>query len=242
MITYNTITIISPSNIGECSEYIEYLKEYVIPEGVTIEFINFSSAANLKSSLKDNIDKKVESIYLGLLTGGADVSPEKYGEKAHPTTQINRLRDELETNFIYTITNMYGYPILGICRGAQLLTVENGGKLVQNIDGHFGSHRMVVPDFKVGIEITSDHHQMMLPYNLYEDKYKLLAWSENNLSATYENGKQEQIKMPANWVEPEIIYFPYSRSLAIQGHPEYGYCPTESKRVIGRLIRKYLNL
>ena len=67
-----------------------------------------------------------------LLTGGEDVDPTLYGEPNRHSKRVNPARDNLELwglNFALERK----IPILGICRGMQLLTVALGGKLYQDL-------------------------------------------------------------------------------------------------------------
>ena len=67
-----------------------------------------------------------------LLTGGADVDPALYGAENLGSMGIDRRRDEAELSLIRTFSES-GRPILGICRGLQILNVALGGDLIQDI-------------------------------------------------------------------------------------------------------------
>lgn len=84
------------------------------------------SGAALHSSLVDRLDGL-------LLTGGLDIDPASYGEKPHPSvSRTSAERDEFE--FLLTRGALQrGVPILGICRGMQVLNVVLGGTLIQDI-------------------------------------------------------------------------------------------------------------
>jgi putative glutamine amidotransferase len=69
-----------------------------------------------------------------VLTGGEDVEPWRYGEVPSPALgQTEPARDAMEFRAIGTALAL-GVPILGICRGAQVLNVHFGGTLYQDID------------------------------------------------------------------------------------------------------------
>jgi len=71
-----------------------------------------------------------------LFAGGADVDPKYYGEEiAFDNVEVRPLRDEFELALVEIIKND-SRPILGICRGEQLLNVAFGGSLYQHIDSH----------------------------------------------------------------------------------------------------------
>jgi len=68
-----------------------------------------------------------------VLQGGADVSPLSYGEEPlDPQWVGDRVRDEYEMELFNEFTET-GKPVLGICRGAQLINVAFGGTLYQDI-------------------------------------------------------------------------------------------------------------
>lgn len=83
---------------------------------------------------KDTPDGVIGTIDGLLLTGGTDVDPARYGETRHPSvTDVDPARDEFEIGLVHAATARH-IPILGICRGAQVLNVALGGTLVQDID------------------------------------------------------------------------------------------------------------
>jgi putative glutamine amidotransferase len=70
-----------------------------------------------------------------LLPGGADVEPSLYGAAREARTETNPPLDELELHVARWLLAR-DRPILGICRGQQLLNVALGGTLVQHLDDH----------------------------------------------------------------------------------------------------------
>jgi putative glutamine amidotransferase len=68
-----------------------------------------------------------------VLQGGADISPQFYGEEPlHPDWAGDRIRDAYEMELLHEFIEA-GKPVLGICRGAQLINVALGGSLYQDI-------------------------------------------------------------------------------------------------------------
>ena len=68
-----------------------------------------------------------------VLQGGADVSPQSYGEEPlDPAWSGDRVRDEYEMELFNEFVEARK-PVLGICRGAQLINVALGGTLYQDI-------------------------------------------------------------------------------------------------------------
>lgn len=202
-------------------EYIQYLST-----DYEVNVVNFKDVKNRKD------------IDLVLFTGGEDVDPELYGETKGEFTYINKARDKKERE-VFNFFKGYA-PMLGVCRGNQLLCVLNGGRLIQHVEGHGRDHTIVVKGYSSPISITSTHHQMVYPFNLKEENYELIAYSEYFKSNTYLNGKNEEIDLPKEFLEPEIVFYPKSKCLGIQGHPEYGSCPPNTKKICMKLIKKYL--
>lgn len=63
-----------------------------------------------------------------LISGGGDVGSEHYGGDVGVTRNVNRARDDLELRLL-AAAERRNMPLLGLCRGAQLLNVHLGGTL-----------------------------------------------------------------------------------------------------------------
>jgi putative glutamine amidotransferase len=61
-----------------------------------------------------------------LLTGGGDVDPMLYGGDPNTTMLVHRLRDDFEIALVHAARRR-GLPVLGICRGCQIINVALGG-------------------------------------------------------------------------------------------------------------------
>jgi putative glutamine amidotransferase len=67
-----------------------------------------------------------------VLPGGPDPHPSRWGEPVHPATNIDEARDDLEYAVLAGALDR-GIPVLGVCRGLQLINVALGGSLVQDL-------------------------------------------------------------------------------------------------------------
>lgn len=207
-------------------------------------YINFLQKNFEVNVLYSNKLKGGEKIDLILLIGGEDVYPGYYNQNTGSHTKYNEDRDSYEKR--YLIENYPTIPKLGICRGAQLLTVLSGGSLIQHIEGHSNGqlHNIQINtmyDSNV-CAITSTHHQMMYPFDMDNSKYQIIGHSKYHLSDKYLNGRDENIELPLNFVEPEIVYYSETKSLCIQGHPEMKNCPENTQHMIFNLMNYYLKL
>jgi putative glutamine amidotransferase len=222
------------------------IKEPEIKQPLNIVIADDSSSLEYVSYLNQKYDvivhktkdvKNPQDINLVLFTGGEDVHPNTYGEEVGKFTSCNTTRDKKEMDTFYKFKNHS--LILGICRGSQLITVLSGGKLIQHVEGHGRDHSIVVKN-SLKYNITSSHHQMLYPFDLNQKDYELIAYSEYFQSKTYLNGNNEEIDLPKNFLEPEIIYYKNTNSLCIQGHPEWSHCEKRTSLMCLNLIDKYL--
>ncbi len=123
----------------------------------------------------DDIVERVDAI---VITGGQDLEPAHYGQDAHPTVDVpDPERDQAEFAMLRRAWEL-DMPILGVCRGLQVMAVGMGGALVQHLPeatelvhqekpGYFVHHRAtILPGTQIaGIVgagehiVNSSHHQ-----------------------------------------------------------------------------------
>jgi putative glutamine amidotransferase len=158
-----------------------------------------------------------------VIAGGPDVDPVRYGAEREPRTGPPAPERDAWELALIDAALAAGIPLLGICRGMQLLNVAVGGTLVQHIEGHaevvgaFGWHTVkpvpgtlyadVVPE---ETSVPTYHHQAVdrLGTGLLE-------------SAHAPDGTVEAVELPSSdWV------------LGVQWHPEMG----EDLRVVRGLV------
>ncbi len=95
----------------------------------------------------DTLHAIYETLDAVLLPGGVDVDPVHYGQERHPLTiQIDDARDALELKVARWAVDD-DTPVLGICRGHQVLNVALGGTLIQDIPSQVETELMHdIPD------------------------------------------------------------------------------------------------
>ncbi|HOP30204.1 MAG TPA: gamma-glutamyl-gamma-aminobutyrate hydrolase family protein [Spirochaetota bacterium] len=134
------------------------VKEYSIPSDY-IDAVYESGAIPVLIPPLENI-AIIDHILSGLdgiiITGGDDISPALYGEQnTGQSLKTSLVRDEAEKYILGKVLES-GNPILGICRGFQLINVYFGGKLYQDLE----------TQFRVGI---NHRNQFMNPEELHHE-------------------------------------------------------------------------
>jgi putative glutamine amidotransferase len=88
-----------------------------------------------------------------VIGGGDDISPALYGGEIRVEARVDPARDELERNLVRDAMARE-LPVLGVCRGAQMLNVALGGSLHQDAYAVFGSRKYhtVLPRKTVQVE------------------------------------------------------------------------------------------
>lgn len=148
-----------------------------------------------------------------LLTGGGDVDPARYGQEDRGSLLIDLKRDRTEL----TLARAYldaGKPILGICRGLQVLNVALGGTLVQDLGETLNAfHRRLDTD-KVHPVLAREGsvlHALYGPLFSVNSAHHQAADSPGHgavITARSESGVAEALELPSKPV------------LGVQFHPE----------------------
>ncbi len=126
-----------PGGLGLRSKTLQYLEESIAQWVMSRDVLVFMiPTVNANSMLHpSNIRLRDYAKHLDglVLQGGADVSPQSYSEVAtRPEWNGDRARDMYELELLHEFIEA-GKPVLGICRGCQLINVALGGTLYQDI-------------------------------------------------------------------------------------------------------------
>jgi putative glutamine amidotransferase len=176
-----------------------------------------------------------------ILAGGSDIDPSQYGEERHPeTSRAVPVRDSFELALVGHAWER-DMPLLGICRGMQLINVARGGTLIQHVPEEFGhdDHRPTPGSFD-----GADHDVRLSPGS----KAALAAGEEVHYTLSHhhqgiaELGDGLEITGHSTLDDlPEAIEAPDHRFvLGVQWHPE----ADEQSRVVSTLVdqaRAYRN-
>ncbi len=165
-----------------------------------------------------------------LFGGGDDMDPARYGEvKMFDSVEIDADRDAFELG-LYGHVKQTGKPILGICRGIQLLNVAEGGTLYQHIDGHRQDKPGTETEQKTLVNEGSMLHaligkQEILVNSFHHQNIKDIAPSLRT-DAVSADGYIEAVHMP------EHKFF-----FAVQWHPEiYRQSSADMQKVFAAFI------
>jgi gamma-glutamyl-gamma-aminobutyrate hydrolase PuuD len=164
-----------------------------------------------------------------VLTGGGDIDPAAYGAPPHPRTgRVSAERDQAELDLLAAALAA-GLPVLGICRGLQLLNIAQGGTLHQHLPdlagpdpaedpghaaqpGTFGSHPVRVGAGSLLAGILGADRSLAVPTAHHQAIDRLGA----GLTATAwaADGIIEAVELTEGEHHPFVI--------AVQWHPEEG--------------------
>ncbi|MFC0006168.1 gamma-glutamyl-gamma-aminobutyrate hydrolase family protein [Micromonospora siamensis] len=188
----------------------------------------------------DDVDAHVVELLDGLLVaGGADVGPERYGQPPDPRTESRPDRDAGELTLL-TAALAADLPVLGVCRGMQLLAVAAGGALHQHLPdvvghdrhrpapGRYGSHgvRFAPGSLAAAVmgevdRVNSYHHQAVAD----PGRLTVTGWADDGvIEAVEDSGRRFVLGVqwhPENEPDPRPVtaLVRAARSDALSPHP-----------------------
>ena len=147
-----------------------------------------------------------------IIWGGADVCSTYYNESRSKFAQQPDVYQDKKDFFLVKEAIARQQPIIGVCRGAQLLCVAHGGKLWQHTIPKSQWHPVSTNDGKTFYNVTAGHHQIMRP----QGNFELIGWNPEETKVYVTDEKVEMLSDCA-----EIIWYPNTKCLAVQPHPEW---------------------
>ena len=164
-----------------------------------------------------------------VLTGGGDISPHFYGEEnSNEITDVLIERDEFEIELVKEMVKQ-GKPVLGICRGMQIINIAFGGtiyKEINHLESTTNEHWQTKPGMKpahlIHIEknsilydifgkkvyVNSFHHQAI---KKVANGFKVTAWSSDDVIEAIEKEGKSFI-LGVQWHPEEMTEIEYDMS------------------------------
>lgn len=205
------VAITQKSNLNRYNERVDLLENNYITflENFGIKLIAISNCTKNINYYFDNFP--IEGI---ILTGGEDISPKEYGQDFDwPNT--SSLRDSTEKKLM-EIAVEKKMPVLGICRGLQIINVFFGGKLIKNITEEIREHPTATDhSLKIINNLSSQLSEDKIRVNSYHNQgvtSKTLSSSLNMFATTEDEKLNERLV--------EGLFHPTLPIVGIQWHPE----------------------
>lgn len=166
---------------------------------------------------KPNFDAPVDAL---VISGGTDIHPSLYGDVDKINYIYDRDRDALEVHWLKRAEEQ-GFPVLGICRGAQLMNVVRGGNLHMDIrkafeEADYPSHLWAKMFFRKSMEIVPDTLLHRLLGRAASRVNSLHVQSINRLGRGLRIAAREGNGIVQAVEDPSRPYF-----LGVQFHPEF---------------------
>ena len=186
---------------------------------------------------EENLRQTLELVDGMIFSGGHDIAPIRYGEEPHQKLQeICPERDDFDF-LLYRLAKEHSLPILGICRGFQLMNVSEGGKLYQDLSlknteslKHSQGHGPSIPTHTVKVESGSKFYKI-----LGKEEIRVNSFHHQAVKSTSENVAISG-KALDNVVEAiELKNYPFG--LGVQFHPEMLQAKEEDmKKIFSALV------
>jgi putative glutamine amidotransferase len=156
-----------------------------------------------------------------IISGGVDVDPARYGQERHPSVQRSSDERDRSELMLAAVATRDDVPLLGVCRGMQVMAVAAGGSLEQHLPdrvahmrhspevGRYGSHEIQILDgtrlydiLGADVSVATYHHQGVDEIAAYRPT----AWADDGVVEALE--------------DPDALF-----CIGVQWHPEAGDDP-----------------
>lgn len=160
---------------------------------------------------EETVDSVMDSLNGVLLIGGYDVNPLIYGQEPHP--KLGMVIDERDQSEILMAKKAFErkMPLLGICRGEQVMNVAFGGTLYQDIDTqveHVLKHTQ-----------ASMRHELTHTVELFPSKLQQIIGQDSILTNSFHHQAVDAIASG-------FLLNARTKDGVVEGieHPEHPYC------------------
>lgn len=251
----------------ELTDYKESFS-YVKENGINwVEFVKIVGRVGIGDIFKKNIwTSQFRSVFQNsdgiIFTGGMDIPPSVYGEENSLLTEATTpVRTFYETSFLFhliggsrnssfvpLLEERKGFPVLGICLGAQTMNVAAGGTLIQDIPSEIYGLRSIEQVLRLNRDNIHSSIYMKLMYpgkrDLIAPAFHRIKYTKNSillrlffqknrrppmvLSSHHQSVKKigQNLFVAARSVDGKIIeaieHKKYKNVLGVQFHPEVG--------------------
>ena len=165
----------------------------------------------------EGIEETLDSLDAIVFSGGSDLDPAHYGEEPHPETfGIREERDRAELELMKAALER-DMPVLGICRGVQVLNIARGGNLIQHLpeivghEGHkhdppgsFSDHDVEIEPETTLAKILGDRH----PVKSHHHQGLDAVGKGLRVSAHAEDGSIEGVEDPEHRFAVGVLWHP----------------------------------
>ncbi|RXJ89521.1 hypothetical protein CRV01_08580 [Arcobacter sp. CECT 8983] len=192
-----------------------------------------ASCVRLRPS-KKNIDfKKLDGL---ILSGGSDIDPTLYGanKDAH-NTKLDKKRDAFELEMIDKAYKEE-LPILGICRGAQLINIYFEGNLyakILDLDEYLIHQNSIFPIKEAKVKKDTTLHSAV-------EEDEIVINSIHN-QAIHKVGKDLEVSSKHESIIESVEKKDYPFLLALQWHPEYLIYLKKHRNIFKKFIKACIN-
>lgn len=162
---------------------------------------------------------KIHSCSAILLPGGGDITPAFFGQKNAGSKNIDTELDIIQLQAM-ELAVREKKPILGICKGMQIINVFFGGTIVQDMQ-NAKNHRYIHPEEKRDVAGDQMHDSRIMPETfLWEIYGKNLCINSAHHQCIDKPGKNLEVAQFANDGTPEALFHKTLPIYGVQWHPE----------------------
>lgn len=200
------------------------------------KILSFKEVIELEVKRKSG-EEKIQRFFPDVVIFGnnTNIDFKIYFETEFTEAKLDK-KKAIEADTIFKMFNKR-IPKFGFGNGATFLALANGCKLLFDVENHNKPHEttFMLNSFEtISYPVNSNHNTIMYPINMNRNSYRIKAFSTYNNSLIYYDSKQQPIKVPYDFVEPEIIHFSNTNSCAFQYN-----VPSSEEKVIFNLTLEY---